>query len=150
MDTIYKLSDNKITPYISFDFKDLSVPKKYFEFDDPFAGFTFLSKKGFISIYKYMQEGVSSFVELRKQTADGGSTIIGLASNDVWKWFDVTKFDDDVFKGVFQYIDNAGNLVGLISADKLLSLYKSHPKLFKDDSMIKNLNEEANPFIIKI
>jgi len=150
LNTIYKLSGNKFSPHIVFNFKELGVPKKYFQFEDPFEAFGFLNKKGFISIYRYMEEGITSFVELREQTVDGISTILGVSRNDVWKWFDITKFNNDLFTGVFQNIDTKGNIVGIISADKLLSLYSSNPKLFKEHSLIEKLKVEDNPFVIKI
>lgn len=149
VNTIYRINADQIQSYCSFDFQEYNVDKKYFQTDDPFTAFMDLNNKGFATVYNYMKNKETEFVEVNMQTKNGSNRIFGIKKKDKWTWVNTNLYtDSNMFKGVFQKLSSEKKILGLILPADLLKLYKKSPNLFSQKKLINSIKEEDNPLVI--
>lgn len=147
--TIYMIEKDSIRELCHFDFGEYNIGKKYFDFENPFSAYEYLTNKGFASVYRYMNNCKTSYIEFNIQKRENSDRFFGIERKGKWNWIN-NKKEVELLKGVFQYISNDNILIGIINPTELLELYKLAPQLFTQKSIINSIREEDNPLIVKV
>jgi len=148
---IYTIEKDSVKQFCHFDFGEYNVEKKYFNFDNPFNGYQYLNNNGFASIYRYMNNGETSYIELNLQKQGNSDRVFGIERRGKWNWIN-KKHNTGVkiLKGVFQHIVGNNKLVGIINPTELLELYKIAPQLFRQKNTMNSIHEDDNPLVLTV
>lgn len=102
---LYEVTPLSCEPYISFDFGKYAICEQFFETEDIFKGAEILLSSPFAHISRYIESEKLKVVAVIVQGDESLSQLMGLESDNVWKWYSMGSSGIDPFAGTLRGVE---------------------------------------------
>lgn len=145
---VYAGSDMKDGP--GFDFGEYSIPRTFYEYDDPFSAMDSILGSEFAMLGRYVCDGDRRLVTIHLQDSAGVVTnYCGLFLAGRWNWFLAGKEGSDVMSKAFQDLKD-GVLYCLLDPALISTFPSSLKSLVQNPEVLKSTSEEDNYIVAKL
>ncbi len=149
---VYIFKDNKLLPYITFDFGKYGISEKYYTLKDYHESTAFLEKTDFAEIQSYQESFYCKLVEIFLSSDDENKSGLyyGLYKDSAWHWFKAGYlFGEGAFDGTFRRLRD-DVLYFIMSPLQVKNMPSEIASLAINPESIANLKEDDNYVITKI
>jgi len=146
---LYKYTDGEVTPYITFDFGEYNIKKKFFRFADTYKGMDYLLSQPFALVKRYYENEKFKFVEIGFQENFIVQHIYGVCRDNQWQWFSLGSPEDGILAANVRAL-SSNALYFVIKPSDLDKLPKDYIEKMTNPECLDEISPKDNYVIVKI
>lgn len=132
-----------------FDFGKYSIPRSFYEYNDPYSSMDSLLGSEFAMINRFFSDGDRRFVSITLQKHTGLYNYCGLCKKGEWSWFAAGEEGNNLLYNSFHCMSD-GVLYCLWDPSKLTSLPASLKKLVLTPNVLDETVDDGNYIVAKL
>ncbi len=149
---VYIYEDNRLTPYLFFDFGKYDISKEYYNLNNVYESIDYLENNNYAEIHRYLEGNNHKLVEIHLSgKSDLGGLYYGLCNKKgKWHWFrGGTLFGEKAFDGTLRCMIG-DSLYFLMTPVQVKHIPAEIAALALNPEAVANIKDEDNYVITKI